>query len=433
MRVCFFTSIFALLAETASAPVISLKEINLPAADTNRIVAIVGARLIDGKGGAPVSNAVVVVRGAKIAAAGSRKSAKIPVGAEVFNATGKTLLPGFIDSHFHIERDYELPALVLSRGVTSLRDPGQWIEIYDPIRRSEMPQPRCFVAGPHLDCPPHAHPQDAFAVTNADETRRAVNRFVDEGASVIKVYYRLPLELIGVACEAAHQRGVPVTAHLELVRADDAIRAGLDGVEHVTSFGTVLAEPDEAERFRKAVSADNEARRKARYELWSRLDLRASPRVRPLLDLIVKRKVVLSPTLAVFERRRGDRGVTEVEARGFENMLEFVRLCHRAGARIVVGSHSTVPKAERGWAYQRELELLAECGLTPMEIIAATTRNNAEFFRVSVRLGTIEPGKLADLVLLASDPLQDIRAMRRVEQVMLNGRWLPPPTSDKSK
>ena len=177
MRVCFFTSIFALLAETASAPVISLKEINLPAADTNRIVAIVGARLIDGKGGAPVSNAVVVVRGANIAVAGSRKSAKIPVGAEVFNATGKTLLPGFIDSHFHIERDYELPALVLSRGVTSLRDPGQWIEIYDPIRRSEMPQPRCFVAGPHLDCPPHAHPQDAFAVTNADETRRAVMRF----------------------------------------------------------------------------------------------------------------------------------------------------------------------------------------------------------------------------------------------------------------
>src|SRR5437867_6265622 len=234
MRVCFFTSILALLAETASAPVISLKEINLPAADTNRIVAIVGARLIDGKGGAPVSNAVVVVRGAKIAAAGSRKSAKIPVGAEVFNATGKTLLPGFIDSHFHIERDYELPALVLSRGVTSLRDPGQWIEIYDPIRRSGLPQPRCFVAGPHLDCPPHAHPQDAFAVMNADETRRAVNRFLDEGASVIKVYYRLPLDLIGVACEAAHQRGVPVTAHLELVNADDTIRAGLDGVEHVT-------------------------------------------------------------------------------------------------------------------------------------------------------------------------------------------------------
>jgi imidazolonepropionase-like amidohydrolase len=150
-----------------------------------------------------------------------------------------------------------------------------------------------------------------------------------------------------------------------------------------------------------------------------------------LLDLIVKRKIFLSPTLAVFEKRRGDRDATEADARGFENMLEFVRLCHRAGARIVIGSHSTVPKAERGWAYQREMELLAECGLTPMEVVGAATRNNADFFGVSARLGTVEPGKLADLVLIDGDPLKDIQALRRVERVMLNGRWISPPLSDK--
>jgi imidazolonepropionase-like amidohydrolase len=420
-----------LIAETertkdVTTPTNSLHEINPPVSGTNLLVAIVGATLIDGRGGSPVSNAVVIVRGDRIVASGDRKSTTIPPEAEVFDAKGRTLLPGFIDSHFHIERDYELPRLFLSHGITSVRDPGQWIEIYEPIRESALPQPRCFVAGPHLDCPPHAHPQDAFAVMNAGETRRAVDRFVDEGASVIKVYYRLPLDLIGVACEAAHRRGVPVTAHLELVDADDAIRAGLDGVEHVTSFGTALAEPDEAERFRKAVTADNEARRKARYELWSRLDLRTSLRVRPLIDLIVSRQIFLSPTLAVFERRRGDRGVTEVEAGGYENMLEFVRLCHRAGVRIVVGSHSSVPKAGRGWAYQRELELLRECGLSPMETIVAATRNNAEFFRASARLGTIEVGKLADLVLLDGDPMRDTQATRRVARVMLNGRWLNP-------
>jgi hypothetical protein len=227
MRYLLCIPLPVLLAGAAcAAPLISPKEINPPAAGPNRVVAIIGATLIDGRSGPPVPNAVVVVRGDKIAAAGKRRSTKIPPGAEIFDATDRTLLPGFIDSHFHIERDYELPRMALSHGVTSLRDPGQWIEIYDPIRRSELPQPRCFVAGPHLDCPPHAHPQDAFAVTNADETRRAVDRFVDEGASVIKVYYRLPLELIGVACEAAHKRGVPVTAHLELVNAAAAIRAG---------------------------------------------------------------------------------------------------------------------------------------------------------------------------------------------------------------
>ena len=432
MNHLFWATILVLLTGAASAsPADSLKEINVPGADTNRLLAIVGATLIDGRGGSPIPDAVVVVRGNRIGAAGARKSIRIPRGAEVFDGKGRTLLPGFMDSHFHIERDYELPRLVLSHGVTSVRDPGQWIEVYDPIRRSGLAQPRCFVAGPHLDCPPHAYPKDAFAVTNADETRRAVNRFVDEGASVIKVYYRLPLELIGVACEAAHQRGVPVTAHLELVDADAAIRAGLDGVEHVTSFGTVLAEPAEAEHFRKIVAADNEARRKGRYELWSRLDLRASTRVQPLLDLIVKRKIFLSPTLAVFEKRRGDQDATEADARGFENMLEFVRLCHRAGARIVVGSHSTVPKAEHGWAYQREMELLAECGLTPMEVVGAATRNNADFFGVSARLGTVEPGKLADLVLIDGDPLKEIQALRRVERVMLNGRWISPPLSEK--
>src|SRR5262245_2985437 len=162
MRDPFHAPILVLLAGTASAaPVVSLKEINPPAAGTDRVVAIAGATLINGRGGAPVSNVVVVVRGDKIVAVGSRKTTKIPEGAEIVNAPGRTLLPGFIDSHFHIERDYELPRLVLSRGVTSLRDPGQWIEVYEPIRRSALLQPRCFVAGPHLDCPPHAHPKDA--------------------------------------------------------------------------------------------------------------------------------------------------------------------------------------------------------------------------------------------------------------------------------
>jgi imidazolonepropionase-like amidohydrolase len=409
----------------AKATGAGLLEINPPRQpDTNRVIAIVGATLIKGTGEAPLVDSLVIVRGGRILSAGSAKQNAIPRNAEVFEAKGLYLLPGFIDSHFHIERDYELPRLYLSHGVTSVRDPGQWIEIYDPVRKSVLSQPRCFVAGPHLDLPPHAYPKDAFAVTNAEETRQAVNRFVDQGASVIKVYFRLPLDLIKVACDTAHARGVPVTAHLELVNADAAILAGLDGIEHVTSFGTCLAEPEEAARFRSAVAANNEARRKGRYELWSKLDLDHSARVKPLLDLIVRRKIFLSATLAVFEKRAGDRGVSEMEAKGYENMLKFVRLCHKAGATMVVGSHSDVPKAERGWAYQREMELLAECGVTPQEVISAATLNNGRYFRADQRLGSIEPGKVADLVLLKSDPLKNITAAREIARVMFNGEWL---------
>jgi imidazolonepropionase-like amidohydrolase len=405
----------------------SLKEINQPPfADGPQITAIVGATLVDGRGGLPVTNSVVLIRSGGIEKVGVRSSMAIPPNAEVSDAAGLTLVPGLMDSHFHIERDYELPRLFLAHGVTSVRDPGQWLEIYEPIKSSALPQPRCFVAGPHLDSLPHAHPKDAFAVTTAEETRAAVNRFVDEGASHIKVYYRLPLELIRVACSAAHERGVPVTAHLELVDADEAIRAGVDGIEHVSSFGTALAEKSDAEKFREAVRNDNEARRKARYELWSKLDLDHSSRVQPLIDLIVKQKIFLSPTLAVFERRAGDKGASDVEARGYANMLKFIRLCHRAGATMVVGSHSSVPKAERGWAYQREMELLVECGLTPREVITAATLNNARFFHTDARLGSIEAGKLADLVLIQGDPLANIADMRRVKRVMLNGRWVFP-------
>lgn len=417
---------FALCSGGLAAPGPS-QEVNPPVAADHSGVAIVGATLMDGRGGPPISNSCVVVRGDTIVSAGSWPQVGIPADVQFLDAKGLTLVPGLMDAHFHIERDYELPRLYLAHGVTSVRDPGQWLHIYDPIRTSSLPQPRCFVAGPHLDVPPHAYPRDAFSVTNAEDVRRAVNRFVDEGASHIKVYYRLPLELIRAAFEAAHQRGVPVTAHLELVHADDAIRAGLDGIEHVTSFGAALAETGDAETFKQMVRADNEARRKGRYELWSKLDLDRSPRVRPLIDSIVKHKVFLSATLAVFERRAGDRGVTEAEARGYANMLKFIRLCHRAGATIVVGSHSSVPKAERGWAYQREMELLLECGLTPREVITAATLNNARFFRAEARLGTIETNKCADLVLIDGDPLKDFSVMRRIKHVMLNGRWLETP------
>ncbi len=402
----------------------SMREVNevaKPAA--TKTTAIVGATLIDGRGGAPVTDAVVVVRGEKIVAAGPRATVPAPKEAEVIEAKGLTLLPGLIDAHFHLDGDGKLPALFLSHGVTSVRDPGAWIEAYDNVRQSGQPLPRLFLAGPHLDNAPPAYPADSFIVRDSEETRLAVNRFIDQGASVIKVYFRLPLDLIRVATETAHARGAPVTAHLEIVDAADAIRAGVDGIEHITSFGVALLPPREAEKYRQSMLADNNARREGRYKVWSEIDL-DSPRVRPLLELIARRGVFLSPTLAVFEKRLGDPAATEMHARAFGQMLKFVGMAKRAGARVVIGSHSSVPHAERGWAYQRELELLVASGLTPMEALAAGTLENARFFRIADRLGSVEAGKLADLVLIDGDPLKDIAAMRRVKGVMLNGKWI---------
>jgi imidazolonepropionase-like amidohydrolase len=402
----------------------SLHEINQVARpDANRVIAIVGATLIDGRGGAPVLDAAVVVRGERIVAVGKRASVSIPTGAEIVDANGLTLLPGLIDSHFHIDGDDPLPALYLTHGITSVRDPGQWTEAYDVARKGPAPVPRLFLCGPHLDSPPAAYPADSFIVRDAEETRIAVNRFADEGASAIKVYFRLPLALIRVATETAHARGLPVTSHLEIVDATDAIRAGVDGVEHATSFGTALLPLRVAEKYRQAVLADNNARREGRYQVWSTVNL-DTPRARAVFDLIVARGTVVSPTLAVFERQMGDKDTTEMHVLAFKQMESFVGRVYRAGAHVVVGSHSDVPHAKRGWAYQRELELLVESGLTPMQAIVAGTLENARYFRASDRLGSVEAGKLGDLVLVEGNPLKNISDMRRIKRVMLNGEWV---------
>jgi imidazolonepropionase-like amidohydrolase len=108
----------------------------------------------------------------------------------------------------------------------------------------------------------------------------------------------------------------------------------------------------------------------------------------------------------------------------FKQMESFVGRVYRAGAHVVVGSHSDVPHAKRGWAYQRELELLVESGLTPMQAIVAGTLENARYFRASDRLGSVEAGKLGDLVLVEGNPLKNISDMRRIKRVMLNGEWV---------
>jgi imidazolonepropionase-like amidohydrolase len=407
--------------QTPRAALHEVNQVLRPA--SNHVVAIVGATLIDGGGGAPLLDAAVVVRGEKIVAVGKRGSVVIPTGAEVIDAKGLTLLPGLIDSHFHIDGDDSLPALYLTHGITSIRDPGQWIEAYDVSRKGPAPVPRLFLCGPHLDSPPAAYPADSFIVRDAEETRLAVNRFANDGASAIKVYFRLPLALIRVATETAHARGLPVTSHLEIVDATDAIRAGVDGVEHVTSFGTALLPLREAEKYRQAVLADNNARREGRYQVWSKIDL-DSPQANAVFKLIAERGTVVSPTLAVFERQTGDKETSEIHVQAFKQMEAFVGRAFRAGAHVVVGSHSDVPHAKRGWAYQRELELLVESGLTPMQAIVAGTLENARFFHASDRLGSVEPGKLADLVIVEGNPLNNISDMRRVKRVMLNGNWV---------
>jgi imidazolonepropionase-like amidohydrolase/dienelactone hydrolase len=371
-------------------------------------VAIIGAQLIDGLGGMPVDDSVVIVENNRITAAGARQNVVIPEDAQQVDASGITVMPGLIDAHFHSLMDNDLLHSYLQKGITTLRDPGHPFSFYQSLNFAEKQVPRVFLTGAHLDGFPPVWSQQAVVVKDGDHARETVRKHVDEGGTGVKIYYRLPLEYFEDVTEAAREAGIPVTAHLELVDADDAIRAGVNGIEHVTSFGTALADSADAQEFKNAVEADDDARGEGRYRLWSKIDLE-SDRVKDVIDLAVRNNVVFSPTLALFERQDGDEGVEEYEVEAFRNMMKFTEMAHLAGMKIVTGSHVYgLRYADFGWSYQREMELLAGAGLSPLQVIRSSTIGNARYLRTEQRIGSIETGKIADLILVDGDPLQDM-------------------------
>lgn len=406
--------------ETRNKTIHELNEREIPVGE--RLLALSGARLIDGRGGTPVENSLVIVRNNKIEFAGSADDHEVPDDAEVVDATGLTLLPGLIDAHYHNGNSTVMAPLFLTKGITSVRDPGAWISFYDSVRISGKQVPRLFLTGPHIDMYPPAYPSNSYLVKDPEEGRLAVELFSRQGATAIKVYFRLSIAIIREICEAAHEQGIPVTGHLEIANARDAINAGLDGIEHITSFGTCLLPLREVEKYKQLVTADNSARNRGRYAAWNSISMEGNPEVDSLVRFLTEKQTFICPTLGVFERQ-ADRG-DSVEVNGFANMVKFVGLAKKGGARIVVGSHTWVPYAERGYAYFREMELLQQAGMTPMEIIQAATLENARFFRIEERVGTVEAGKLADLILVDGDPIADISHMRNVRRVMLNGTWI---------
>jgi imidazolonepropionase-like amidohydrolase len=346
---------------------------------------------------------------------------------------GRTVLPGLIDLHFHIEDDPKLALRQLSNGVTSFRDPGQWEERFTELRRlveaDRLRGPRIFTAGPHIDGEHPAYPRDAAVARDPEEARRLAERNLRQGASSLKIYFRLPFESAKAVISVCEARRVPCTAHLEIIDAKDLFEAGLNGVEHITSLGFSLMARMKAEEYRQAVLANSDARRDGRYTMFSELDL-DGPQAQALYAVLRTKTPWLDPTLAIFERRadRPPAGVTaakaKVDAAGFEKMKQLARRASREGARVVMGGHSTVPFASRGEAPWRELELLVESGFSPLEAITAATSTAAGFLYRSTDLGSLRPGFLADLIVVQGDVQRNISAIRTVERVMVQGQWI---------
>ncbi len=430
---CFSISIISFFScsQTGTIKESAAKEIAFLAKEVNsneipvgdKTIVFTGVSLIDGVSESLIKNATVIVRNGLIEKVGEA-GANIPSEAEIINGEGLTLMPGLIDAHFHYDYVKHYPTKALKNGITSARDPGQWIEAYDFERQTGDPLPRLFLTGPHIDMPPPSWPNDSYMVRDKAEVKQAMDYLIGQEVSAIKIYHRLPLGLIKEVCDIAHAHGLPVTAHLEITDARQAILAGLDGIEHVTSVGTALVSKKRAEVFRQHMLADNDARKSGRFEMWKNIDVN-SQAADSMISFLVKHQTFFTPTLGAYEYRIEGEKNDSIRLIGFQRMMDFIGRCQKANVRIVVGSHGPwVEYAERGWSYQHEMGLLAKTGMDNMKIIKASTIEPARFLKIDHRLGSIEKGKQADLLLIEGNPLENIKDMYNIKKVMLNGQWV---------
>ncbi|MBI2186119.1 MAG: amidohydrolase family protein [Acidobacteria bacterium] len=420
-----------------------------------------GGTLIDGNGGAPVPDAVVIIQGDRIAAVSRRGQAAIPANAQVIRADGKFILPGLWDSQVSYQWYYG--EVMLNYGITSTIDVGIAGEIgaphRDAVHKGLIRGPRPFtgisrftdepVGGTGLETPgtPGRTPK------TAEEARAYVRTWAELGADMIQIAEGgLPMEINRAVADEAKRVGKPtfMRAYGPVLGPREAALLGTTNMPHSAGIGRTVA--------RTPVTSEDDPRNEA--DLYSEMD---EAKARDLIQLLVKHNVALTPTfratypgfqrdwdtfaqedrrffdtadpalvayypperietaLAIYRGRPGGTGaVRERRLRGYLNALRFHKMFADAGGRVVPGAN-TNPTRVPGNSLIHEMRIFVEAGIPPMQIIQGATKWSAEMIARGKDLGTIEPGKLADILIVNADPLQNIDNLRQVDTVIFNG------------
>ena len=421
-------------------------------------IAITHVRVIDGTGAAPLDNQTLVIRGGKIEAMGDASKISVPAGARVLDRAGYTVIPGLVGMHDHLfypsgmttnpviynEMGFSAPRLYLACGVTSLRTTGSIepytdLELKKMIDRGEIPGPKIHVTGPYLEGVGAFTPQ-MHVLTGPDDARKLVDYWAGEGVTSFKAYMNITRAELAAAVQAAHQHGMKITGHLCSIGYREAALLGIDDLEHGLLVDT---------EFVPGKTEDVCPSSKATDESLAKLDLPSAP-VQEMIRDLVAHHVALTSTLPVFETFVPNRPPLEqrvldamaMEARVdylairarvaartqpdwaalFKKEMEFERDFAKAGGRLLAGNDPTGYGGDlAGFGDQREVELLVEAGFTPAEAIQIASSNGAQFLGESDSIGTLAPGKTADLVLIHGDPAKNIADIEKVETVFKDG------------
>lgn len=417
------------------------------------VVALTHARLVDGTGTPARDDQTIVIRGEKITAVGPAAQVAVPAGARVIDLTGKTVIPGIIGLHDHMYyggmrfMGVSYPRLFLSAGVTTIRTTGS-VDAYQELNLKRMidslllPGPEIVVTGPYLQgAGPGPSPMHPLA--GPDDARRMVQYWAEEGVTWFKAYTQVTRAELKAAIDEAHRDHVKVTAHLCSVGFREAVDMGIDQLEHGLLTNTEYypgKQPDQCPTVGDSV-------------IYGSLDIE-SPEVQATIHDMVAHHVGMTSTLDVFElsspsRLPVDQRVLDalypdaakqvaayyesgktahdsIHIVTLHKAMQFERDFVKAGGLLGAGSDPCCLSSIAGYGDQRNYELLIEAGFTPEQAIQIMTSNGAKILGFDSWVGTVSPGKQADLVVIAGDPVKTPSDIRNVSLVFRRGIGFDP-------
>jgi len=425
------------------------------------VIALTHVRVIDGTGTAPLDDQTIMIANTKIQSIAPSATANVPPGAEVLDLKGYTVLPGLVGMHNHLffpmggsppmysNMGSSFPRLYLALGVTTIRTTGSVapftdLEIKKLIDGGRMIGPKMHVAAPYLEG------RGAFTpvmhqLTGADDARRMVNFWADQGATSFKAYMNISRDELRAVVEEAHKRGLKVTGHLCSVGYREAAEIGIDNLEHGLFADSEFVADKKPDQCPTGVSAS-----------LRQLDLKSSAAQETIRTLVAK-KVAITSTLPVFEAAGAPLsqngigassalmnprvfGVMSTDARVryltartrvsstsdftalLRKAMDFERAFVQAGGLLIAGLDPTGNGGVvAGFGDLRQVELLVEAGFTPVEAIKIASFNGAKFLGEDARIGSIAAGKQADLMVVKGNPATNILDIEKVEIVFKDG------------
>lgn len=454
MRTKFVLVLMSLAAGQALAQTTPSPEVREFVRVDRPVVALTHVRVIDGTGAPARADQTVVVRDGLIASMGEAATTSIPEGADVLDLSGRSVIPGYVMVHEHLfypagggnynELSFSFPRMYLAGGVTTMRTGGSMepytdLNIRKAIDEGRMPGPAIDVTGPYLEGP-GLPILSVKALRDEEDAREMMRYWAVEGATSFKAYMHIGREELSAAIAEVHERKLKITGHLCSVTYREAAELGIDNLEHGFFASTDFVQGKEAD---KCPAVD-----KVRAAFLA-IDPQG-PEFQSLVRALIDHGVAVTSTLTVFEisvpgrppapdrvldsmvaeardlyLRRRARVAADNDSpfkKLFEKDMALEHAFAKAGGLLIAGTDPTgYGGVVAGYANQRQVELLVEAGFTPLEAIRISTLNGARYLGRADRIGSLEVGKEADLVVIDGDPSRDVNDVEKVELVFQGG------------